>query len=168
MNYRHILAAILLVLVSIPASAQITSGLAYYHVDGDDVTVGVLVGSLGYRIPVNDAFSVVPKIRGGFGVKDDTVDGVDVELENLFGAALRLEFLLTESFYVHLTPSYARYSAKASAPLAGGTLSITETSNEFGIGGGLGFRFTRNFSLEANYEYVDGLDIIQIGARFDF
>lgn len=66
------------------------------------------------------------------------------------------------------SPSYVRYKVKASAPVAGGTFSLSETSDEFGIGGGIGFRFTENFSLEASYEYVDGLDLIQLGARFSF
>ena len=164
MKTRFIIIAAIMAILSAPVSAQFTTGLAYYHMDGDDITLGAIVGSVGYRIPINDSFSVIPEIRGGVGVKDDTFLGADIELDSLFGSALRLEFLLSESFYIHLTPSYVRYKVKAS----GSFVSISDTTDEFGIGGGLGFSFTENFSLEANYENIDGLDVIQLGARFSF
>ena len=164
MKVRFLIAGLVLAATSAPAAAQFSSGLAYHYLDSGDVNLGAVVGSVGYRFVVNDAVSIIPELRGGIGVQDDSIQGVDVELDGLFGGVLRLEFNLSDTFYLQVSPSYARY--KASVSFLG--QSISDTSNEFGIGGGLGFRFNPRVSAEVAYENIDDLDVYLIGLRFTF
>jgi len=168
MKCRVLIAAILISIFSSSVMAQVSSGVAYHHFDEGDIAVGALVGSIGYRFVINESVSLIPELRGGIGVNDDRFQGVDVELDALFGGVLRLEVDLNETFYVQLSPSYVRYKLDFSAPVAGGTFSLSETSNDFGIGGGIGFRANRNFSLEIGYENIDSVDVFMFGARFDY
>lgn len=164
MKVRFLLAGLLFAVISAPATAQFSSGLAYHYLDEGDISLGAVVGSVGYRFVVNDAVSVIPELRGGIGVQDDTFMGVDVELDSLFGGVFRLEFNLSDVVYLQVSPSYVRYEASASSAFA----DISESDEEFGIGGGLGFRFNPNLSAEVAYESIDDLDVYLIGLRFDF
>lgn len=168
MTIRALFLACAFLFSAASANAQVTSGLSYYHVDNNGITLGALVGSFGVEIPINDSLSIIPEFRGGVGVKNDTVEGVKIELESVLSAVVRFEVLLTESFYLHVSPSYGRYQAKASASFAGVSAFVRDSSYDFGIGGGLGFRIGPHFSLEAGYENIDGLDVIQIGSRYRF
>jgi opacity protein-like surface antigen len=164
MKVRFFFAGLLLAVMSAPAAAQFSSGLAYHHLDADDFSLGGIVGSIGYRFELNDAVSLIPEVRGGIGVVDDEFMGADVELDGVFGGVLRLEFQLNDAVYLQLSPSYARYKASISSSF----VDISESDEEFGIGGGIGFRFNPNFSAEVAYESVDDLDVYLVGLRFDY
>jgi len=166
---KYFLAAAMLMLLSAnPAAAQFDIGLGYHHMDESDLSVGAIVASAGYRVPVSDEFSVIPELRAGLGINDDTVMGVDVELDYLFGMAVRLQYEFTDQFYGYLSPSYAKYEFKASTSAQGIPISVSDSSNEFGIGGGLGFRVSDTVGLELGYENIDSTDVITFGARFFF
>ena len=164
MKVRFLFAGLLFALMSAPAAAQFSSGLAYHHLDADEFSLGGIVGSIGYRFELNDAVSLIPEVRGGIGVVDDEFMGADVELDGIFGGVLRLEFQLNDSVYLQLSPSYVRYKASVSSSFADASF----TDEEFGIGGGIGFRFNPNFSVEVAYESVDDLDVYLVGLRFDY
>ncbi|QOC22305.1 outer membrane beta-barrel protein [Wenzhouxiangella sp. AB-CW3] len=166
---KHFLAlAALAMMAAGPAAAQFDLGIGYHHIDDSPVSVGGLVGSAGYPIVVDENFSVIPELRVGFGINDDTVLGTKVELDHIFGVAARLQYELNESFYGYIVPSYAQYKFSASATSSAGSASISGSTNEFGIGLGLGFRATDTVGLEFAYENVDGSDIISVTTRFSF
>lgn len=146
-------------------SAQGVSGLGYYQLDDDDIAVGALVGSVGYRYQANDVVSFVPEIRGGFGVKDDNFLGAKVKLKGLVGAALRAEFAVSEPVYVFASTSYTHYKFKASVSGVG---SASASDEEFGFGGGIGFNVAEEGSIELSYEKLDEIGVIGASLRFNY
>ena len=144
------------------ANAEFTGsvGSTYAEVSGADLFVAN--ATLGYKFPVNEHISIQPEIRGGVGLNEDSVSGVDVEINNTFGFNLRLQAEISNSIYVFAQPSYTRYEVEAE----GFGFEFSDKSWEFGGGGGLGFRLNQNFALEAGYERVDDLDTWRAAFRF--
>lgn len=145
--------------------AQGVSGLSYIQLDDDDISVGALVGSVGYRFELNEAISLIPEIRGGFGVKDDNFLGANFKIKGLFVGALRAELKISEPVYIFTAGSYGRYRLKASIPGAG---SVDVADEESGFGGGIGFNVGEAGSIEVGYEDIGGLDVFSVGARFKY
>ena len=131
----------------------------------DDINLGVLYGSLGYEIKPtqNDSFLLVPELRVGTGVTDDTIVGVDVEVETFVSVSLRAE-LHQGSAYFFVNPTYTSIKFEASA----GGASASSTADEFGVGVGLGYNFTETASAEIYAEFYDDVTFYGIGARFRF
>lgn len=155
--------ALLVMLASAPAAAQFTGQIGYAHIT-DDFDLGAIVGSFGMELDVTDNFALVPEVRAGLGVRNDTVGGVKLELDHLYGVANRFQFNASESFYLFGSLSYIRYKVSASM----GSVSASDNSWEWGYGGGLGYRFNQGNALDLSYERVDGVDIITAGWRFRF
>lgn len=152
-------------LFSIAARAEGPVGaVAYANLSDDDVSLGAITGSLGYRFDTTyQGFSVTPEIRIGLGVGDDTVSGVDVELDSLYGFNVRAEWDLGQT-YVFVAPSYT--NAEFEASFGGTTVSADEW--EFGGGVGFGYRLEQTIGLEISYEVFDELDVFSAGVRLDF
>lgn len=75
-------AAILAFPVAASAQEGVYLGAGYTHYSADDANVGGITGRLGYRFHPN--FAVEGEAT--FGVNDDNVGGVDIELDNSWGA----------------------------------------------------------------------------------
>lgn len=164
MKIRALLVASAMI-VSASASAQGVSGVGYYQLDDDDIAVGALVSSVGYRFQANDVVSFVPEIRGGFGVKDDKFLGAKFKLKGLVGAALRTEFAVSEPVYLFAVASYNHYRIKASVPDVG---SASANADEFGFGGGIGFNVGESGSIDISYEKLEDVGVLGAGLRFTF
>lgn len=167
--FKKALLAAALVSVTMSASANWVLGVSYSNLsdsEGDiDISLGGVVASAGYKYAVNQTFSIVPELRYGIGVSDDEVFGVDLELDSFYALSLRGEFDVTENVYAYIAPSYGKLEVTASA----GGFSESDTSDwEFGIGGGLGYKFNPTTSAEVSYESFDGTDVLSIGAKFAF
>jgi len=163
MKYR-VVAMILALAFSGHVSAQGVSGLGYLQVDDGDVALGAMLGSVGYRFEVSEAISLVPEIRGGIGVRDDSFAGVKFKIKGVVAAALRAELQVSEPVYLFTVASYNRYRIKASAQGA----SIGVTDEDAGFGGGIGFSIGNGGSFEVGYEDIGGLDVISAGIRFQY
>lgn len=153
---------------SISAWGQGTFGVSYAQIDDSDIGVGALVSSVGYRYELSDSFALVPEIRGGIGIKDDSYAGINVKLKGLAAAALRTELKFSDHVYNFGAISYGRYRFKVSVP---GTGSDTGASNDVGYGGGLGFSFSGSpdsVRLEIGYEDIDSVGIFSAGLRYRF
>ncbi len=165
---KRLLTAMAFLAFSIPASAQWVAGGGYVNLsdddDGIDVDVGAIYGSLGYLIEGEGNFSFLPEIRLGIGISDDTVFGVDVELDSFFALSVRGQYDFDSGLYLFAAPSYARAEFTASS----GGISASEDDWEFGIGGGAGYRFQDNFWGEVGYETYDGTDALSIGFKYAF
>lgn len=159
--------ALLLMLAAVPANAQWVIGGGYYNVsddeDGIDISMGALVASLGYRFPMEGNFSLTPELRVGIGAGDDSLFGVDVEIDRLIALSLRGEYLFDSGLYLFGAPSYADIEIEASS----GGFSVSESGSEFGIGGGVGFRFSDTAMIELSYETFDGTDVVGVEIKFD-
>ena len=160
--------AIALFAVSLPASAQWVVGGGYVNLsdeEGDiDVSLGAVYGSAGYLIEGEGNFSFLPEVRVGFGIADDTVLGVDVEIDNFLALSVRGQYTFDSGFYLFAAPSYARLELTASA----GGISVSEDDWEFGVGGGAGYKFTEQLWGELGYETYDGTDAWGIGFKYAF
>jgi opacity protein-like surface antigen len=155
--------AMLGLLASAPVAAQLTGQIGYAHIT-DDFDLGAVVGSFGMEFDVTHNFALVPEFRAGLGVRDDTVGGVKMELDHLFGVSNRFQFNTTENFYLFGSLSYVRYKLTAKTAI----VSASDSSWEWGYGGGLGFRLNPGNALDLSYERVDGVDVLTAGWRFRF
>lgn len=165
---KTLIAAGLLLASSSAIANEGTFGFGYLHLDDGDIGLGAFTTTIGFVVQINDGFSIIPEFRAGIGVNDDRFEGVDIELKSLAGANLRFEFDLSDDAYLFLSPSYNRYKVKASAPLGGGTFSVSGTDDSFGFGGGFGFFVNEGFSIEAGYERIDGAKVVTPGGRWKF
>jgi len=160
-------AAALLLLVS-GANADVTGSVSYSHLSisdgGLDVDVGAIVGSVGYQFEVGDNFFLVPEVRVGFGIVDDTVMGVKVDLDRLWGIANRFQYDFDGGAYLFGVLSYVNYKFKARGP--GG--SASDDTWETGFGAGAGYMFTDLIGGEVSYESVDSEDLWTFGLRLRF
>ena len=86
----------LALMLSATGWAQGVSGISYVQLDEDDISVAALVGSVGYRYAINETVTVVPELRVGLGVKDDSFAGTDVKINGLVAGAVRAEFAVSE------------------------------------------------------------------------
>lgn len=155
----------LALMLSATGWAQGVSGISYTQLDEDELSVGALVGSVGYRYAINDTITLIPELRVGLGVKDDTFEGGTVKLNGFVAGAVRAQFQISEPIYLFTAGSYGRYRVKASVP---GADSVSDASKDWGFGGGIGLNINQTSSIEIGYEDIGGLDSYTIGARFNF
>ena len=146
------------------ASAQWTVGGGYANYsdddDGLDLSLGGVYGSAGY-VYQNSQISFIPEIRIGVGVADDTVSGVNVEIDSFLALSLRGQYEVTKDFSVFLQPSYGRLELTANF----NGQSVSDDEWEFGFGGGAAFKVSDTTSIEAIYESFDGTDVLSLGFR---
>lgn len=162
------LIALALSTVSFVSMANWVGGVSYVNlsddIGGEDISLGGITGSLGYKIDSESKFTFIPEIRIGTGVGDDTVYGVDVEMNGFIAFSFKGQYQLNESVYLFAAPSYANVEIEASA----NGYSATEDEWEFGIGAGLGYQFNNSVFGELSYEQFDGTDVFSAGVKFNF
>lgn len=151
-------------------------GLGYLNLsdeveEGIDVSLGGITGSLGYKMESGENFYVVPEVRMGMGISDDSVSylgaNVDIELNRFVALSVRAQFELDSGVYFFAAPAYANAKLEALVQSGGQSASITEDSWEFGLGVGLGYSFNNSTSIDFMYEQHDGTDAIGLGLKFD-
>jgi opacity protein-like surface antigen len=142
-----------------------SGGYANYMEDdaGVDISLGAIYASAGYTYN-SGKMSFMPELRLGFGVSDDSIQGIDIEIDTLLIASIRGQYNVTENFGVFLQPSYGRLEATASS----NGFSVTEDEWEFGFGGGASFQISESSSIEAVYEAFDEADVLSVGFRTTF
>jgi len=161
-------AIVLLSLLPFAANAEWVGGVGYVNLSDDDggidVSLDAIAASIGYRFASENDFFLMPEFRIGIGVGDDTVLGVNVEVESLLAFSVRGQYDFASGAYVYAAPSYANLDLKATS----GSVSASEDDWEFGFGAGFGYRFTDTVSGELSYETYDGTDVIGVAAKFWF
>lgn len=151
-------------------------GIGYTNLSDEqddlDVSIDMVVGSLGYKIPAAGNFYFIPEVRFGVGVTDDTITvigvDVDVELDSFLAFSLRGQFDWDNGVYLFAAPAYANLEFTVSTAAGGVSASVTEDSWEFGFGGGIGYKFSHYFATEFSYEQFDGADMLSLGVKFSF
>lgn len=152
--------------IATPAMAQEgwNAGLGYTHFDGEDVQVGGVTGRLGYRFHPN--FGVEGEAT--FGTNEDNVNGVDVELDNAYGAYGVGYLPMSENLDLFGRVGYAQVEASASA--LGQTVGFEEDG--IGFGGGVQWRMNNGLGLRAEYTRLegeeDGVDTFGLGVHTQF
>lgn len=160
--------AVVSLLLSSGAAAQVTGSVGYSNFDFDGISLGALQGTVGYRFPVMEGAGgtgyVIPELRLGFGVGDDSFMGGKVEIDNYIGGAARFQYEADNGFYGFLQASMVNYEMKWSYQ----GFSGSDSDTEFGIGLGGGMYFTDMMGIELSYENVDEADVINISLRLEF
>lgn len=152
------------------------AGLGYLNLsgeieDGEDISLGGVVASLGYKVGSEDGFYILPEVRLGVGGGGDSFSylgtNVNVELDRFLAFSLRAQFDLESGMYLFATPTYA--NAKLSATVSNGfrSASVSNDQWDFGIGAGLGFQLSELILAEMMYENIDEIDIVSIGFKFN-
>ncbi|MGL5358635.1 MAG: outer membrane protein [Shewanella sp.] len=152
------------------------AGVSYMNLsdesDGMEISVDGVAGSLGYQFKSGEDFYLVPEVRLGTGIGSDSfsLSGIDVEVEldSFIALSLRGQFEFDNGLYLYAAPTYANAKFTASASFMGQSASSTEDSWEFGVGGGVGYRFSQVTSAELSYEQFDGVDVLSVGLKFNF
>lgn len=161
---------------SFSSFANWVGGVSYVNLsegdDGEEISLGGITASLGYKIDSGNNFYFVPEVRIGTGVGDDSVSmfgvDVDVEMDSFIALSVRGQYDLNNGVYLFAVPSYANVEFTANASQGGQSASATEDSWEFGVGAGAGYKFNESTSAEFMYEQYDGTDVLSLGLKFDF
>jgi opacity protein-like surface antigen len=163
---KLLLATLLLPVISTAAYAEgVVGGLGASRVsiDPPDFSAVLVNGTIGYQFDSSSELSFTPEVRLGYGVSDDRLAGVKVEISHAYGFDIRAT-LEGDDFYGFLVPSYTKYKVKASA----GPAKATASDWEFGIGIGGGYRLTDHIAVEISYEKVSDADVLGAGIRLNF
>jgi opacity protein-like surface antigen len=165
-NFKVLLGVGLIAASSFASAAWTTSG-GYASIsdsdDGIDLKLGAVYVSAGYEFLSTD-FTIMPELRLGVGVTDDTVLGVNVEVDSFIAFSVRGTLNLTNNVGLFLQPTYTRLDLTANAM----GQSESADDSELGFGGGASYKLSDMASIEAAYEVIDGTDVISFGYRYHF
>ncbi|WP_417349560.1 outer membrane beta-barrel protein [Ferrimonas sp.] len=161
---KKMLLAALVASLPMAASANWIVGADYAQVSEDDIDLGALVLSAGYEYDYQNGFVVTPSLHLGFGVADDSIGPVDIDLKTLYGLELRGQFNFEQGAYLYLAPRYTNFDVEAK--LDGRTAS----ADDWQLGGvvGLGYQFTDAVAAEVGFTSYEDLDQWSLGLRFNF
>ncbi|WAJ69188.1 outer membrane beta-barrel protein [Catenovulum adriaticum] len=165
--FKKALLAVCIAGASFSSFANWVGGVSYINLSNDegaDISLGGLTGSLGYQFDAQNGFYFTPELRVGTGISDDSVGGVDVEMDSFVALSVRGQYSVNQQVYLFAAPSYANAELTAS----GGGTSVTEDEWEFGLGGGIGYQMTDAMSAEFMYEQYDDADLMSFGVKFSF
>ncbi|MCW5724739.1 MAG: porin family protein [Maricaulaceae bacterium] len=121
-------AAATLALAPAALAQQAHVGAGYTVIDGDGVNLGALTLRGGYDFTTH--FGV--EGEASLGVSDDTVGGVNVDLQRALGAFAIARMPVGEGLSLHARGGYANARIKASM----GGVSITDSEDAFAYGVG--------------------------------
>lgn len=138
-------------------------GVTQHSIDdsGSDVEVMTFDGRLGTYF--NENFS--GEVRLGFGIKDDSYLGADVEMKNFYGAYLRAGIPVTDGFYPYAIAGYTKAKIEVS------DLGFSASDSESDVSYGFGADFAVSDDVDITVEYMkyldkDGAEIDGIGLGF--
>jgi opacity protein-like surface antigen len=161
--------ALSLLALPLTASADWLVGGGYGNIsddeDGIDLSLGVIYGSIAYEFSnENSPFIIMPELRLGTGISDDSFAGVDIEVNSFTALSVRGQYNYDNGVYLFAMPSYANLDVEASF----GGHSESDDSWEFGFGGGVGAQINEKLDIEASYESYDGTDVLSVGLKYAF
>ena len=149
---------VLIMLAPVFAYANASVGYTNLDIDlgdGDSASLGAL--NIGYTMDVDDSpFSVQAGIA--IGLTDDTVYGVNVELDPSF--YIRGMYEVNENFFI--SASWINFQAEASASANGVTVSEDGSDSEAGFG--LGFR--PNEKVTVMFDVVEDTNLFTVQYNF--
>jgi len=145
-----LLAAWLFAAAPAAADTGLYANAGYTHYEVGDVTLGGVSARLGYRFHPNFAVEG----EAAFGVEDDNVGPVAIELDNQVAAYGVVLLPLSPGLDLFARAGWARLEAEASVPGA----SIDADEDGFAFGGGAQVMLTSRFGLRGEYTRIDGED----------
>lgn len=125
--------------------------------------VGLYVGA-GYEFEAGNNFFVSPEFRVATGINEDDVFGADVDIDLAWIASVRGIWRDESGFYAFGTLGYGDLKLNVSTGFGSGSGS----ADDMLIGAGIGYEFSKKFSLELSFEDFDGSSVFQVGSNFRF
>ncbi len=122
----------------------ITYQAVSFEAAGYEADMGAI--TLKYGMSLSDMFGA--ELRFGFGINDDTIEGVDIEIDHYWGIYLKPKYE-ADGFQIYGLLGYA--SAELTASYGGDSVS----ADEDGLSYGLGFEWFFGNSMSANVEYME-------------
>ena len=154
-----------LILTSSHAMAQWSGAMSYSDLSDDDLSLGTINLHGAYEFKTrNSAFSYMPEIRLGIGIKDESVNNLNVKADQFMSAGVRLSYYTSDTISLFLVPSYGRLGISVKV----NGMTIDDSSNEFGIGGGISAQIAEDMKAEASYEDFGGTGVLSFGLRYQF
>lgn len=175
--FKKIMLASVLMGYSFVSLANWVAGVGYSQLSADDNQLGKLKfggvsASLGYIIPTDSKWSLIPEFSIGVGTKHDSAlyQGLDLDLDikRFMHVAVKGQYAFDNKAYLFLAPTYANIKAKISTMFRGQVLSETDDSWEFGFAAGVGYDFEQDISAELSYTRFDDGNALNLGLRFRF
>ncbi|MDX2232878.1 MAG: porin family protein [Hyphomonadaceae bacterium] len=138
--------------VAAPAHAQTGAYVngGYTHYETEDVTLGGVGGRLGYRFHPNFAVEG----EAAFGVKDDDIGPVTVELDHQVGVYGVGILPVTPQLDLFGRVGWAKVEASASVP----GLSVDGEEDGVAFGGGAQYMLTDKVGIRGDYTRLEGDD----------
>lgn len=158
------------------SQASWNAGINYINVSsesaGSDISLSGIAGSIGYLIPSGNNLLLMPELKVGVGLADDTIslagDEVKIEMDQYLSLSFRGQYAVGIGGYVFAAPAYTYISSKATGNVAGSNVSIGSDEWEFGMGVGAGYMLTDFISAELMYEKYSDTDILNFGIKLHF
>ena len=168
---KTLLAASLLSFSHLSFADDWVAGAAYSNLSFAELDFSVLSASIGYQLDYNNGFSLLPEVRVGLGIGDDSLPGfseVELEIDTFVAITLRGQYTFTNGMYIYAAPSYANLALSSTVSFEGMSASASEDESEFGFGAGLGYKFSNKIAAEFTYEQFDETDVISLGLKYHF
>ncbi|MCK2147593.1 MULTISPECIES: outer membrane beta-barrel protein [Marinobacter] len=132
---------------------------------GDDADVGTLSAKAGVMATPFLGFEA----RGGFGVDDDRVRGIDYSVDNFFGGYATFNIVNESPVTPYAVLGFTRVEVEAEGPFN----TVTDDDSDVSYGVGLNMEFARNVSGNLEYmRYYDDDDVtvdgLGVGVQFNF
>lgn len=126
-------------------------------VQGTSIDHFAAITAVGTTLTKTDTFAHKVEGIGIFGLNTDKVNGFDVKLQSVLGAAYRPTLKLNDAIDI-----YGRVGVfNGKAKVSGFGRSVSDSSTEIGFGVGIDFKY---FSL--SYLNVDGTNLLNATYRF--
>ncbi|WP_372981453.1 outer membrane beta-barrel protein [Marinobacter sediminum] len=132
---------------------------------GEDADVGTLSAKAGVMATPFLGFEA----RGGFGVDDDRVRGIDYSVDNFFGGYATFNIANESPITPYAVLGFTRVEVEAEGPFN----TVTDDESDVSYGVGLNMAFARNVSGNLEYmRYYDDDDVtvdgLGVGVQFNF
>tara|TARA_R110001583_G_scaffold17575_2_gene70896 strand:- start:3770 stop:4246 length:477 start_codon:yes stop_codon:yes gene_type:complete len=151
------LAVLALVLASTSAMAGWQTGVSYSNLSEHDISVGTATVNAGYQFSSSStAFTIMPQIRFGTGVKDDSINGYEIDIERYLVVAARIDYPAMSDISFFIQPAYANLKFDG----------MDEWN--FGLGFGATYSFNKGWGMELMYEDFDDTDVLSAGISYRY
>ena len=130
-----------------PAFAETYVNVGYSMTDSDDVNLGAITGRVGWKSAT--PFGV--EGEASFGIDDDEIGGVKVELNSQFAVYGTATAKVSDTFDVFARIGYGTSDIKASA----GSISASGNDESWNYGVGAQMFFAGNNGVRADYTKMD-------------
>lgn len=145
------------------------TGLNYTFMNLDSGNADADVGTLSAKVGVMPTPYLGFEARGGFGVDDDRIGGVDFSLDNFFGGYATFNLANESPVTPYAILGFTRVEVEASSVL--GTATKDESDVSYGIGVNMEFAPNLSGNLEYMRYYEDSdveVDGLGVGIQFNF